>query len=67
MTETTFIALGIGMAALILSFIGIRVTKDYTLPSPLWVFIAFGLCVGFSATPYAVFTIYDHIKESHCE
>ena len=67
MTETTFIALGIGMAALILSVMGIRATKGYESPPPMWAVIFIGLCVGFSATPYAAFTIYDHIKESHCE
>ena len=67
MTETTFIALGIGMAALILSVIGIRANKGYESPPQLWAVIFLGLCVGFSATPYAVFTIYDHFEENACE
>ena len=67
MTETTFVALGIGMAALILSVMGIRDTKGYEFPAPLWAVIFIGLCVGFSATPYAIFTIYDHFEEKACE
>lgn len=67
MTETTFVALGIGVAALILSVMGIHANKGYESPPPMWVVIFIGLCVGFSATPYAIFTIYDHFEEKACE
>jgi hypothetical protein len=67
MPEATFVALGIGMAALILSVMGIRASSRYELPPQLWAVIFFGLCVGFSATPYAIFNVYDHFEEKACE